>query len=132
MKFLLMMSVPRGGAYEIDSWAPADREIHFDFLRRFSKQLADAGELVGIQALAAPEHAKLVRAGKDGRPITDGVFPESKEFLAGYWIDRRRQPRARLCDRRRGVRRSRAREACRSTCRSRSGRCMSASPDDSR
>lgn len=30
--------------------------------------------------------AKLVRAGKDGKPITDGVFAESKEFLAGYWI----------------------------------------------
>ena len=28
----------------------------------------------------------LVRAGKDGRPITDGIFPESKEFLAGFWI----------------------------------------------
>jgi hypothetical protein len=27
-----------------------------------------------------------VRAGKDGAPTTDGVFPESKEFLAGYWI----------------------------------------------
>ena len=25
-------------------------------------------------------------AGKDGTPVTDGVFPESKEFLAGYWI----------------------------------------------
>jgi hypothetical protein len=28
----------------------------------------------------------MVRAGSDGTPITDGVFPESKEFLAGYWI----------------------------------------------
>ena len=27
-----------------------------------------------------------MRAGNDGQPITDGVFPESKEFLAGYWI----------------------------------------------
>ena len=27
-----------------------------------------------------------MRAGKDGVPITDGVFPESKEYLAGYWI----------------------------------------------
>ena len=26
----------------------------------------------------------IVKAGKDGAPITDGVFPESKEFLAGY------------------------------------------------
>jgi len=36
--------------------------------------------------LAFPEQARLVRAGKDGEPITDGIFPESKEFLAGYWI----------------------------------------------
>ena len=27
-----------------------------------------------------------MRAGKDGKPVTDGVFPEAKEFLAGYWI----------------------------------------------
>ena len=27
-----------------------------------------------------------MRAGKDGEPITDGPFPEAKEFLAGYWI----------------------------------------------
>jgi hypothetical protein len=33
-----------------------------------------------------PDQAKLVRAVKDGIPITDGVFPEGEEFLAGYWI----------------------------------------------
>jgi hypothetical protein len=27
-----------------------------------------------------------VRAGKDGRPVTDGPFAEAKEFLAGFWI----------------------------------------------
>jgi hypothetical protein len=31
-----------------------------------------------------PDQAKVARAGKDGVPVTDGVFPESKEFLAGY------------------------------------------------
>jgi hypothetical protein len=36
--------------------------------------------------LAVPDQAKVVRAAKDGEPITDGVFPESKEFLAGYWM----------------------------------------------
>jgi len=41
---------------------------------------------VSAEGLSFPEQAKLVRAGKDGTPITDGVFPESKEFLAGYWI----------------------------------------------
>jgi hypothetical protein len=36
--------------------------------------------------LSFPDQAKLVRAGKDGTPITDGIFPEGKEFLAGFWI----------------------------------------------
>ncbi len=27
-----------------------------------------------------------MRAGKNGEPITDGVFAETKEFLAGFWI----------------------------------------------
>jgi hypothetical protein len=41
---------------------------------------------VAAEGLALPDLAKVVRAGKDGVPITDGVFPESKEFLAGYLI----------------------------------------------
>jgi hypothetical protein len=48
--------------------------------------LKEAGELVSAEGLAWPDQAKLIRAGKDGTPITDGVFPESKEFLIGYWI----------------------------------------------
>jgi hypothetical protein len=52
----------------------------------FAQKLSASGELVAGEGLAGPEQAKLVRAGKDGRPITDGVFPETKEFLAGYWI----------------------------------------------
>ena len=41
---------------------------------------------MAAEGLAGPDQARLVRAGQDGRPITDGVFPEAKEFLAGYWI----------------------------------------------
>jgi len=48
--------------------------------------LRESGELVAAEGLACPDQAKLVRAGKDGRPVTDGIFPESKEFLAGYWM----------------------------------------------
>ncbi|HET7842794.1 MAG TPA: YciI family protein, partial [Xanthomonadales bacterium] len=33
----------------------------------------------------APTEAKLVRM-KNGKPATDGVFAESKEYLAGFWI----------------------------------------------
>ena len=47
---------------------------------------AKSGELLAAEGLTFPDQAKLVRADKDGMPITDGVFPESKEFLAGYWL----------------------------------------------
>jgi hypothetical protein len=51
-----------------------------------NKELRASGELVSAEGLAGPQDAKTVRAGKNGEPVTDGVFPESKEFLAGYWI----------------------------------------------
>jgi hypothetical protein len=87
MRYLLMMHMPYGtGDYEIFDWSPEDFKAHIDFLHAYNKDLKDAGEWVGVQALTPPGKAKLVRAGKDGAPITDGPFPESKEFLAGYWI----------------------------------------------
>jgi len=52
----------------------------------FCKDLTASGQLVSAEGLSFPDQAKLVRAAEDGTPITDGVFPESKEFLAGYWI----------------------------------------------
>lgn len=55
-------------------------------MKGFAAKLQAAGELVSAEGLSGPDQAKLVRAGKEGVPVTDGVFPESKEFLAGYWI----------------------------------------------
>ena len=87
MRYMLMMHAPRGtGDYDIFDWPPEDFKAHIDFLHAYNKDLKDAGEWVGVQALTPPGKAKLVRAGKDGAPITDGPFPEAKEFLAGYWI----------------------------------------------
>jgi len=86
MKFMLMMNAPGGGPYQIAKWPEKDIKAHIGFMINFSKKLSAAGELVAGEGLAGPDQAKLVRAGKDGKPVTDGVFPESKEFLAGYWI----------------------------------------------
>lgn len=86
MKFMLMMHTPSAGPYQVASWPPQDLRAHIEFMKGFAGQLAAAGELVGAEGLAGPDQAKLVRAGKDGKPVTDGVFPEAKEFLAGYWI----------------------------------------------
>ena len=88
MKFMLMMNAPRGtGDWGVVNWPEADLKAHIAFMKRFAKELAEAGELVAAEGLAAPGQARVVRAGKNGAPeITDGPFAESKEFLAGYWI----------------------------------------------
>jgi hypothetical protein len=84
-----MMQFPLGewATKSIHAWPPQDVKAHIDFLRRFNKELVEAGEFVRTEGLAGPEQLKVVRAKKDGTPaITDGPFPESKEVLAGYWI----------------------------------------------
>jgi hypothetical protein len=55
-------------------------------LRSINNELSGSGEFVATQGLAEPAEAKVVRSAKNGMPVTDGIFPESKEFLLGYWI----------------------------------------------
>ena len=87
MKFMLMMNAPKGdGDWSVSKWTPDDLKAHILFMKNFTGELSARGELVAAEGLAMPGQAKLVGAAKDRRPITDGVFPESKEFLAGYWI----------------------------------------------
>jgi len=86
MKFMLLMNCGRDGYEEYLSWPKDVLRANAEFMRAFSRKLSAAGELVGAQGLASPKQAKLVRADAHGRPITDGVFPESKEYLAGYWL----------------------------------------------
>ena len=88
MRYMLMMNAPRGtGDYAVTAWSPDDLKAHIGFMFALNKELSESGELVGAEGLAAPGEAKIVRAGKNGVPaVTDGPFPESKEFLAGYWI----------------------------------------------
>ena len=75
------------GVPPMDQWDPADMTAHLDYLTRLNDELAANGELVEMNALAAPELGKTVSA--DGRStpvITDGPFPEAKEVLAGYQL----------------------------------------------
>lgn len=88
MRFMLMMHAPRGsGDYQVNNWSPEDFKAHIAFMHQLNGQLTAAGELVGLEGLAPPGQARVVTAGKNGAPaVTDGPFPEAKEFLAGYWI----------------------------------------------
>ena len=84
MKYVLMMHIPQSGYGAYGAWTSKDIQANLAYMRNLNKSLGDSGEFVGVEGLAMPDQAKVVRAGKDGVPITDGVFPESKEFLAGY------------------------------------------------
>jgi hypothetical protein len=86
---MLMMHAPRAGWKDagIGTWPMDDIKAHIAFMMRFNKELTAAGELVSAQGLNGPEEARIVRADKVGAPeVTDGPYPEAKEFLAGFWI----------------------------------------------
>lgn len=86
MKYILMMNMMKSNGAPFPGWSPKDIQRHIEFMMTLNKDLRESGQLVSAEGLSFPDQAKLVRAGKDGTPITDGVFPESKEFLAGYWV----------------------------------------------
>jgi hypothetical protein len=86
MKYILLMSSTQAGVAGYDTWSKSDRDTVMQTLGAIAKELMETGEFVTTQGLAQPKEAKVVRGEKNGLPVTDGVFPESKEFLLGYWI----------------------------------------------
>lgn len=86
MKYILMMSGTRSGMEQYVAWSQKDREAHMAALQAIGKELTESGEFVTTQPLTSPHEATVVRGLSNGLPVTDGVFPESKEFLLGYWI----------------------------------------------
>ena len=86
MKYILLMSGTTAGVEGYHAWSKRDIEAHRAVLERINKQLTESGEFVATQGLDEPSRARVVRGEKNGVPVTDGIFPESKEFLLGYWI----------------------------------------------
>ncbi len=88
MKFMLMMQGTRAGWESMmTTWTQGEFKAHVEFMLAFNKDLTEAGELVLAEGLDLPMNAKIVKARKGDAPvITDGPFPETKEFLAGFWI----------------------------------------------
>jgi hypothetical protein len=86
MKYILMMNGTKAGIGTYRAWSEKDRQAHMAVLQSINKELSESGEFVATEGLAGPDQAKVVRGERDGLPITDGIFPESKEFLLGYWI----------------------------------------------
>ncbi len=85
MKYILMMNAPKAGWDQLMQWPQEALKRHIDFMHDLNQRLTAAGELVSAEGLTPPSEAKVVRASKNG-PVIDGVFAETKEFLAGWWI----------------------------------------------
>lgn len=89
MKYMLMMTFPHADwkVSRMELWPEQDVQRHMEYLQRMNHDIVASGEFVQVQGLTGPEAAIFVNARADGSPaITDGPFPESKEFLAGYLI----------------------------------------------
>jgi hypothetical protein len=86
MKYILLMSGTKAGVDTYHAWSKQEIEAHMAVLQRINQDLTESGEFVATQGLAGPKEARVVRGEKNGVPVTDGIFPESKEFLLGYWI----------------------------------------------
>ncbi|HKV61861.1 MAG TPA: YciI family protein [Candidatus Acidoferrum sp.] len=86
MKYILLMSGTKAGVDSYRAWSKSDIDAHMGVLHKISQDLTQSGEFVATQGLSEPNEARVVRGLRNGMPLTDGIFPESKEFLLGYWI----------------------------------------------
>ena len=83
MKYILLMNGTKADFDWYASWSKEELQAQFAFMHAFNKELKDSGKFVASEGLAWADEARIVIAASDG--VTDGVFPESKEFLAGNW-----------------------------------------------
>ena len=86
---LLMMSSPAASKDlpPMEEWAPEEMQAMGQHMMQLHQELTESGELIASAGLAGREAAKIVTSDGAGAPVvTDGPFPEAKEFLAGYWL----------------------------------------------
>jgi hypothetical protein len=86
MKYMLIMNCPKTAYETFGSMPKQDLKANIAFMIQIDKDLRASGELVYAEGLATPHEAKIVRAGKNGEPVIDNHFAETKEYVAGYWI----------------------------------------------
>jgi len=85
---------PRGtGDWDIFHWTREARAAHEAYWQKLNADLRSSGALVRIEGLTPPAQARVVRSGEPSQPIvSDGPFPEAKEF-SRWLLDHRRRKR---------------------------------------
>jgi hypothetical protein len=84
---MLMMHTGRDGDGGATGWSPEDLQRMIAYQHALDAEVTEAGEMVVNEGLAWPDEARIVRADDGGAPVvTDGPFPDDREFLIGFWI----------------------------------------------
>jgi hypothetical protein len=88
MKYLIMMTQSsQDDVHTEHEYTPDEVKASWAHMKQIYQELADSGELLATEKLAGPQAAKVVTSdGVNAPVITDGVYPEAKEFLAGFWM----------------------------------------------
>jgi hypothetical protein len=88
MKYMLMMRAgPDDGVPPPNEWKPEEVKASWAHMQEIHREMSEAGELLGAEGLSGPDTAKFVTSdGVNDPVVTDGPFPEAKEFLAGFWM----------------------------------------------
>lgn len=88
MKYMLMMSyvAPEPGYPGMSEWTPEEIGAHIAFMVQLDEELRANGELVVGEGLSGPDEVRVVKVRDGATTVTDGPFPETKEFLAGFWL----------------------------------------------
>ena len=83
---MLMMHVALDDE-DVLAWDPQDIKNSIEFQRAFDRELQENGETVFNAGLSWPDQARIVRYDQSGgSAITDGPFPQGKQFLIGFWV----------------------------------------------
>src|SRR5262245_66615884 len=85
MKYLIMMT--QSPDDPVQEWTADDVKASWAHMQQIHEELTDAGELLAAEKLAGPEATRIVTHDGISAPVvTDGVYPEAKELLAGFWM----------------------------------------------
>jgi hypothetical protein len=78
--------VMAGKAIDGPALSPEDFAPMYEFMDAYHKGLAESGELVDAQGLAAPVHTRRIQLQGGVPVVTDGPYSETQEVLAGYTV----------------------------------------------
>ena len=83
MRFMMIM-FPGGYENAKPGFAPDLKDI--ENMRKYNKQLQQAGVLLALDGLTPPAMGARVTFKSGKSKITDGPFSEAKEVVGGYWM----------------------------------------------